>query len=152
MLIVFLKRNAIILISLIVIGAVIGYFLQSSSKKYNKSSVTLHSFYGSQDYLYKSVNEVNWEIKNRFEILAKEFKIDADTLKMISLEVKPLERVTNLSNEEKEYITLLKEEGAYSQEDLMQIVLRSSELHKIKIKHPEGFDVTHFFEAFRERS
>lgn len=150
-LIIFLKRNAIILISLIVVGAVIGYFLQSSSKKYNESSVTIHSFYDSQDYLYKSVNELNWEIKNRHEILAEEFNINADTLKMISLEVKPLERVTNLSNEEKEYITLLKEEGAYSQEDLMQIVLRSSELHKIKIKHPEGFDITHFFEAFRER-
>ncbi|MGO2102944.1 MAG: copper transporter family protein [Psychroflexus halocasei] len=151
MLIVFLKRNAIILISLIVVGAALGYFLQSSSKKYNESSVTIHSFYESQDYIYKSVNELNWEIKNRHEILAEEFNINADTLKMISVRIKPLERVTSLSDEEKEYITLLKEEGAYSQEDLMQIVLRSSELHKIKIKHPEGFDITHFFEAFRKR-
>lgn len=151
MLVIFLKRNAIILISLIVIGAVIGYFLQSFSKNYNESSVTLLSFYDSQDYLYKSVNELNWEIENTPETLAKEFNINADTLKMISLEVKPLERVTELPEEEKEYITLLKEEGTYSQEELMQIVLRSSEFHKINIKHPESYDITHFFEAFRDR-
>lgn len=145
--IIFLKKNAIILLALIITGIVIGYFIQNSSE----SSVTLQSFYGSQDYLYKSVNELNWEIKNKTDLLAEEFNINPDTLKLIKLEIKPLERVTDLSKEKKEYITLLKEEGSYTQEDLMAIVLRSSGLHKLIITHPENFNVSGFFDKFEEK-
>lgn len=151
MLFLFLKKNAIAIVILIVVGAAIGFFIDKNTKVYTESSVTLHSFYDSQDYLYETINEINWEIKNKTEALADEMNMHPDSLRLYSLSIKPLERVTDLTEEEKEYITLLKEEGAYTQEGLMEIILRSSELHKLKIKHPKESDVNNFFNQIEKK-
>lgn len=151
MLFLFLKKNAIAIVILIVVGAAIGFFIDKNTKVYTESSVTLHSFYDSQDYLYETINEINWEIKNKTEALADEMNMHPDSLRLYSLSIKPLERVTDLTEEEREYITLLKEEGAYTQEGLMEIILRSSELHKLKIKHPKESDVNNFFNQIEKK-
>lgn len=151
MLFLFLKRYAITIVVLIVLGAAIGFFIDRNTKVHTESSVTLHSFYDSQDYLYESINEINWEIKNKTEALADEMNMHPDSLKLYSLSIKPLERVTDMTKEEKEYITLLKEEGAYTQEGLMEIILRNSELHKLKIKHPKDSDAISFFNKIEKK-
>lgn len=151
MLFLFLKKNAIAIVILIVVVGAIGFFIDRSKNVFTESSVTLQSFYHSQDYLYKTINEINWEIENKTEELADEMNMHPDSLELYSLSIKPLERVTELTKEEKEYITLLKEEGSYTPEDIMKIVLRSSNSHKLKIKHPKDSDANIFFNQIEKK-
>ena len=81
---VFVKRNAILFIALIVVGGGLGYYLDKENSANLKSTITLQAIYNSKDFLYESIEELNWDILNRPEVASKKLNLDMDLIKNIS--------------------------------------------------------------------
>src|SRR5690554_5806149 len=61
----FLLRNAIVLIILIVIGAIIGYFWQKSIEPLYKTEIIVATSFGSQEYLFKAIDEAEYKFSEK---------------------------------------------------------------------------------------
>lgn len=110
--ILFLKRNLIWIIGLFVIGAALGFYMDKTTKVYDHKLIVTPNF-GSSDYLYAKVEQLNAKIKEEDTLFLKKIGIE-DSKKFAKIEIEPIIDVYQFidNNEENfELIKLMAEDG-----------------------------------------
>lgn len=110
--VLFIKRNIIVIGVLFVLGVGLGIYLDSNNKSYNHEIIVTPNF-GSNDYLYSKINLLNSKIKERDTafLVNLGFK-DVDKISVV--EIKPIIDVYKFINNNTanfELIKLMAEDG-----------------------------------------
>lgn len=135
----FLIRNIIILGSLILIGLVAGYFVDKTTPEKRKTVAIVVSNFGSTEYLYKSIDEMEAELKNLTPEFLKELGLTEKEASSLSLEIEPIISVREISPEEKTYLEFLADNESLEKEQKQMILDKSYQHHQITLFHPEEF-------------
>lgn len=133
--ILFIKRNIIIIISLFVIGIVLGYFIDKKSKQYDHEIVVLPNF-KSVDYLYSKINLLNAKRKENDTLFLKSIGIK-EPKKFSLIEVEPIINVYEFIQESEsnfELIKLMAEDGNLENIIENKTTAKNYQYHLIKIK------------------
>jgi hypothetical protein len=112
----FIKKNITILIGLFILGAAVGYFLDTKLKSYT-SNITVNPNFGSTDYLYQKISLLNSRIKEGdVNFLKNEVGI-AHPEWINSIKIEPITDVFNFVGSKEanlELIKLMAEDGELS--------------------------------------
>lgn len=148
---VFVKRNAILFIALIVVGGGLGYYLDKENSANLKSTITLQAIYNSKDFLYESIEELNWDILNRPEVASKKLNLDMDLIKNISFELKPITNIKSITEEESVYLEYLSEQDAIDKEEINKAIVSNTILHGLIIYHNEGININELYQQIEKK-
>lgn len=142
--ILFVQKNIILLTALIVLGAGLGYYLDSETKVYNHEVVVSPNF-GSVDYLYNKINLINSRIKQRDTSFLKSIGI-AEPKNIYRISIKPVIDIYSFVNEDRgttvnnaqntqnfELVKLLAEDGDINKVIKDSLTSRNYNHHKIVI-------------------
>jgi hypothetical protein len=94
--ILFIKRNALILISLLIVGIIGGYFIDQSSTTYEHELIVAPNF-GSTDYLYNKINLLESKINEGDTVYLKSIGIKKPK-NLLKIEIEPIIDVYNFVN------------------------------------------------------
>ncbi len=130
----FLLKNAILLIILIVVGAVIGYFLEKSTKEIYKTEAVVATGFGSAEYLYGAVEEINFKFKKQDQAFLD--RLQVENFDGFSLEVKPVVSLDNTTNEQQNFYDLIRESELLDKENQRMVIATSFEKHNLILYHP----------------
>ena len=111
--ILFFKRNILILGILFVIGAVLGFYMDKNSKVYDNQIIVLPNF-GSTDYLYAKIDLINSKINDGDSVFLKEEVGIKEPKKLKIIEIEPITDVYKFINNGTanfELIKLMAEDG-----------------------------------------
>jgi len=97
-LILFIKRNIIVVALLLIAGAVLGYFLDKSSHVYRHKVIVSPNF-GSVDYLYEEVEHINTKIRENDTVYLKNDLKLAHPQLLGAVEVEPVVDIYKFINE-----------------------------------------------------
>lgn len=136
----FLMRNIILLGCLILIGVVAGYFVDKATPEKRKTVAIVVSNFGSTEYLYKSIEEMEAELKTLTPELLKKIGLTDKEAGSLSLEIKPIISVREVSPEEKTYLEFLEDNPALEEEEKQLILDKSYQHHQITLFHPATFE------------
>lgn len=103
--ILFVKRNIIILSILFIIGAVLGFYLDSKSKTFSHKIIVTPNF-GSVDYLYAKVDLMDSKISQGDTAFIKALGINPK--KFLKIEIEPIDDVYEFVNSNERNFELLK--------------------------------------------
>lgn len=109
LIIAFFKKYIIITITLVVVGAVIGYFLDKYSEKesvYENRVIVIPNF-ESVDYLYETVEELNSKVIFRDTVYLKSILAD-DYESLVQVEIEPIPDIYNFITQSRENIDALR--------------------------------------------
>jgi len=137
-LISFFLRNAIVLIILIVIGAVIGYFWNKNTVTYYQTDSIIFTDFEGATYLYKRVEELNFQFSIEDEDLKNQ--LNMKNLSKISLKVVPIYFSRELSEGEEAYLEYLEEAKSIGDEERDEAFKNSMKTHKLTLYHPSDVD------------
>lgn len=102
--ILFIKRNIIAIALIVILGAALGFYMDSGPKAYSQK-VIVHPNFESVDYLYEAVDEIDMKIKQRDTVFLKGIGI-ANPKQIAKIEIEPVVDIYNFMNksdgEEKE--------------------------------------------------
>ena len=144
----FVKRNIIIFITLFVVGATLGYFLDESTKVYNQEILVAPNF-GSVDYLYAKIDLLSERIKNNDSTFLKSIGV-INPKKISGINVEPVVDIytfvnnntaiaTNAQNTQNfELVKLLAEDGDINKVIKDKLTSKNYYRHSIQIK-TDGF-------------
>ncbi|AKA34982.1 hypothetical protein [Flagellimonas lutaonensis] len=130
----YLKRNALILIGLAVLGVGIGFGLKQILSKKMKIEVIVRPNLESKEYMYDVVNEIQANIKAENEDFFQEMGIEVENLKGFEITVEPLGDKKSKLEDELKYLELLKGldiSGSVSDIVRNEILERNSLNHRI---------------------
>ena len=96
----FIIKKWIVIVSLLIIGVLLGYFLQSSYKPNKTAEVLLKVNFEAVAYLYKEVELLNNKIKQKDSIFISSLGLSTDSTEVKSLEVTP---IVNLNDVVRKY-------------------------------------------------
>ncbi len=130
----FLLRNALLILAVIVIGIVLGYFWKTSSQEYLQTQATLSVNEEGTDYLYNKIDEVNFLLQKDNTKWAA--LLGDEELKGLSLDVKPVYLTQLLSNEEENYLDYIEESKLLEEEQKKELLQNKIRVHKVILKHP----------------
>jgi translation elongation factor EF-G len=130
----FLLRNALLILAVIVIGIVLGYFWKSSSQEYHQTQAMISANEEGTDYLYNKIDEVNFLLQKDNTKWAA--LLGDEELKGLSLEVKPVYLTQLLSNEEENYLDYIEESKLLEEEQKKELLQNKIRVHKVILKHP----------------
>lgn len=134
-LILFIKRNIIIIILLFVIGIVLGYFMDKKSKQYDHEVVVLPNF-KSVDYLYSKINLINAKRKENDTLFLKSIGIK-EPKKFRLIEIEPIVNVYEFIQESEsnfDLIKLMAEDGDLEKIIENETTAKNYQYHLIQIK------------------
>lgn len=121
-LILFFKRNALLFCLVILVGAVLGYFLDKGEKVYENKIVLTPNF-ESTEYVYTAVELLNAKIKEQDSLFLKKVGFNKPS-KLIRIEMKP---VTDIFS----YIDDAREDKMNNRIDLFRIMSENGDVEKI---------------------
>ncbi|TXK72565.1 hypothetical protein [Mesonia sp. HuA40] len=130
----FLLRNALLLLAVIVIGVILGYFWKTFSQEYHQTQATLSVNEEGTDYLYNKIDEVNFLLQKGNTKWAA--LLGDEELKGLSLKVKPVYLTQLLSNEEENYLDYIEESKLLEEEQKKELLQNKIRVHKVILKHP----------------
>jgi len=133
--ILFVKRNIIILLVLILIGIVGGYLIDKNNRIYEHQIIVSPNF-GSTDYLYSKVELISSKIKEKDTVFFNSIGVK-DPTKLFKIEIEPILDVYSLVNEKQQNFDLLKlmaEEGEIDKVVKNKIISKNYSRHLIKYK------------------
>lgn len=134
-LILFIKRNILVIAILFILGIVLGYFLDKKSKLYDHEIVVLPNF-KSVDYLYSKINLINAKRKESDTIFLKSIGIK-EPKKFRLIEVEPIVNVYEFIQESESNFGLIKlmaEDGDLEKIIENKTTAKNYQYHLIKIK------------------
>lgn len=137
-LISFFLRNAIVFIILIVIGAVIGYFWNKNTVTYYQTDAIISTDFEGATYLYKRVEELNFQFSIEDEDLKN--RLNIENLSKISLKVSPIYFFRELSSGEEAYLEYLEEAKSIGDEEKDEALKNSIKTHNLTLYHPSDVD------------
>lgn len=141
--ILFVQKNIILLTALVVIGAGLGYYLDSETKVYNHEVIVSPNF-GCVDYLYNKVNLINSRIQQRDTSFLKSIGI-VEPKNISKVSIKPVIDIYSFVNENRgtannaentqnfELVKLLSEDGDINKVIKDSLTSRNYGHHKILI-------------------
>lgn len=141
--ILFVQKNIILLIALVVVGAGLGYYIDSETKVYNHEVIVSPNF-GSVDYLYNKINLINSRIQQRDISFLKSIGI-AEPKNISKISIKPVIDIYSFVNENRgsannaqntqnfELVKLLSEDGDINKVIKDSLTSRNYNHHKILI-------------------
>jgi hypothetical protein len=83
--ILFLKKNSLILIALIVLGGVLGYYLDSENNSYDTNIIVTPNL-GGTDYLYSKIDLLASKLKENDKAFLMSIGIKSDKIALIEIE------------------------------------------------------------------
>jgi hypothetical protein len=142
-LILFLKRNLIILVVLVVTGSGIGFYLDTTIKSYD-SEIIVRPNFGSTDYLYSKIDLLESKIKENDTLFLKSIGIDKPK-SLILIEIDPVIDIYTFVNngydksiaqnsQNFELVKLLAEDGDIKKIINDKVTSKNYTNHKIHIK------------------
>jgi len=134
----FLLKNSLILIGIIILGIVLGYFWNKSTVTYLQTDTIVSTDFEGAAYLYKKVDELNFKFIVADEEISKEFQQEG--ISKISLQVKPVYFFREISNEEEAYMEYLEETKSLEDEEREEFLKNSIKTHKLTLNHPSDYD------------
>lgn len=132
----YFKRNALILIGLVVIGLAIGFGLKQITSKKLKTEVIVRPNMESKDYLYDVVDEIQANIEAEDETFFKPMGIEVENLKGFKVSIEAMGDKDDKLEDELKYLETLK--GLNMSADLSDIV-RSEILERHSFNHKITF-------------
>lgn len=140
----YLKRNAIVLLVLIIFGVAIAVVLNNFSSELYKTEVIVKPNYESNDYLYDVVEEITSNIATADTLFFEEIGIDVKNIEHLRIEIMPIEnreeKSDNIENEIK-YLQVLKDmpNDLFVQDILKSEILKKSvTTHRITFFYKEA--------------
>lgn len=129
----YLKKNAIVLFGLVVLGAAIGYGLKYISTEKLKVDVIVRPNLHSKDYLYDVVSEIEANIKVQNEAFFQELGISSEDLKGFQISIEPVKKdVEKDTKKELQYLEVLQK---LEKTDLISDILREEVLNQTELNH-----------------
>jgi hypothetical protein len=133
--ILFIKRNIKFIGALFIIGAVLGYFIDKTSKSYNNEIIVSPNF-GSNEYLYSKINLINSKIKDRDTVFLKEIVGIKEPKRIEEIKIEPISDVYKFIQnrpENFELIKLMAEDGDIKKVIAEQTTSKNYPYHLINI-------------------
>lgn len=87
-LIIFLKKYSLLIVSILVISVILGYFLDKRSQSF-KSEIYIKANFENVDYLYSKIDALNSKLINKDEKYIKTNNLSLN--KVIKVDIKPIE-------------------------------------------------------------
>ncbi len=94
--ILFIKRNIIAIAIVVILGAALGFYMDSGPKMYSQK-VIVHPNFESVDYLYGAVDEIEMKIKQRDTLFLKSIGI-TNPWQIAKIEIEPVVDIYNFMN------------------------------------------------------
>lgn len=133
----YLKKNAIILASLVVLGAAIGYGLKFISSDKMQIDVIVRPNLESKDYLYDVVSEIESNIKAKNESFFGEIGISLEEIKGFEVSIEPVKKdMEKAAEKQLDYLEILQK---FQNTDLISDVLREELLKNTELNHRISF-------------
>lgn len=111
--ILFVKRNAVIIVCLFLLGIGLGFYLDKTSKSYDNQIIVIPNF-GSNDYLYSKINLINSKIEEQDTLFLKNTVGIKQPKNFKKITIDPINDVYKfIENKDQnfEFIKLLAEDG-----------------------------------------
>lgn len=93
----FCLRKWIIILILLIIGAALGYFTQSSSKQKKEATVLLRINFDSVDYVYSEIELFDRKIMEHDNIFLKKVGLTPDSLEIRGLAISPIVNLKDIT-------------------------------------------------------
>jgi len=133
----YLKKNAIILSALVVLGGVLGYGLKFITSEKMQIDVIVRPNLESKDYLYDVISEIESNIKAKNESFFGELGISLDELKGFEVSIEPVNKdMEKAAEKQLEYLEILQK---FQNTDLVSDVLREELLKNTELNHRISF-------------
>ncbi|WP_190810427.1 hypothetical protein [Flagellimonas sp. S3867] len=129
----YLKKNAFILVGLIIVGFAIGYGLNKITTKKKKIEVIVKPNLDSENYLYDVVEQINNNIKSKDTLFFESIGIPISNLAQFKVSVEPIEQERDKKGD-LEYLELLEkfqDNGQFSDVIRVELLSRSAINHRI---------------------
>lgn len=127
--ILFFKRNILFVIVLIVLGAGLGFYKDSTSETYEQKLFVVPNF-GSVDYLYEEVENLSFKIKQEKEYFEKNFGLKQSG-KIVKIKIEPVVEIY-------EFIDRKDIEGDDRKLQLFKLISESGDMKKTLIDKTTG--------------
>lgn len=128
---VFLKKNALKLGALIVIGVALGFLLNTLVEEKLRTEIIVKPNFESKDYLYDAVEEIQANILGKDTLFFKELDIDVNLFRNFKIEIEPIQDEIELDKEMAEeandYLEILEN---YKANDFVLDIIKSEILKK----------------------
>jgi len=107
----YLKKNALMLLGLVVLGVVLAVILNNSRPKELKTEVIVKPNFESKEYLYGAVQELQSKISNRDTLFFKEIGVNPEGIDRLRIEINPIKHDSDNENFEEDfkYLQLIKD-------------------------------------------
>lgn len=126
----FIKKNAIFLIAMVVVGIATALIFNNYSPDGLKTEAIVKPNFESKDYLYDVVEEMKANISTVDTAFLKQTGLDAENLNDLHIEIKPIESQNDESNIENDikYLQVLKDipNDLFAQDILKSEILKKS--------------------------
>lgn len=136
----FIFRKRIIILVLLVLGVVGGYFMDKDSFKYKKIKTQVSAQFNSAAYLYLEAKKFNYKIGASNKELLSYLGLTKEEAKSMYLEVKPSVGIREISEEEEVYLTFLEENKYYSAAQKSQALAHSYPYQYVTLYYTEGIN------------
>ncbi|MBU3026694.1 hypothetical protein [Zobellia galactanivorans] len=131
----YLKKNALILIGLIVLGVVISFVLSMLGNEKLKTETIVRPNFDSTDYVYDAIAEIQSNINSQDTAFFQKMGISVQDLKGFRIDIQPISDATETKDEaeqELEYLKLLQD---FKEESFVVDIVRSELTKKSIIAH-----------------
>ncbi len=132
LLFIYLKKNAFILLGLIVLGVGVGYGLNKVITKKLKTEVIVKPLLESKNYLYDVVDEIQSNIKADNIDFFIEIGLDFNDLKGFEIEIAPVDDGKKSSESEMKFLELLQ---SFENTDAVADIVRAELQNKSSFNH-----------------
>lgn len=128
----YFKKNALILLGLIILGAGIGYGLSQIITKKLKTEVIVKPQMESKNYLYDVVDEVQANIEAKNVDFFKEFGLNLENLEGFEISIAPVDDGKKSSESEMKFLELLQ---SFENTDAVADIVRAELQNKSSFNH-----------------
>ena len=139
----YFKKNALILLSLIVVGAGIGYGLNQIITKKLKTEVIVKPQMESKNYFYDVVDEIQANIKSKNIGFFQEIGLDIEDLSGFEISIAPVDGGKKSSESEMKFLELLQ---SFENTDAVADIVRAELQNKSSFNHR----ITFFYKDAKE--
>ncbi len=137
---IFLKKNALVLFGLIILGVAASYVLKSLVVIKLKTEVIVRPNFESKNYLYEVVEEIKANVKSFDEGFMRALEVDQENLKGFKIDIEPIEddevKTEDMLAEETKYLEVLQN---FKNESFVVDIIKSELSEKSVIDHKITF-------------
>ncbi|MDO6516169.1 hypothetical protein [Zobellia uliginosa] len=131
----YLKKNALILIGLIVLGVVISFVLSMLGNEKLKSETIVRPNFDSTDYVYDAIAEIQSNINSQDTAFFQKMGISVHDLKGFKIDIQPISDATETKDEAEQELEYLKLLQNFKEESFVVDIVRSELTKKSIIAH-----------------